>query len=483
MSDSRSQFDYHCWRTRDEAARKRGLSFAVINGETFVRHGYPGNLGEGSSGISSEFVSEKDHSKKICIKEEKRKDGKYIDAVRFERGAQNFQKIHKFGLISGDLKSDSAPRRTALALIPGVKLSNFDPKNYNYFIELCIAIVECVMDYHRQGLIHTDIFSDNIKINIENGKIVVRLIDLDSSRVIGEAVIKIAPGYNQYAPETASEVKATESIDTYSIGWMLKDYFWKKFPHYKTPADYLLTRLFDRMHAHDPRIRLSLSDVLKRLNVFRELPYIADNLAQLSESHMNNFIRRLGHAEDKSDEKISPELLGAVVNTIPQRLGGFLDWFLGGVVDENIAPSKFEFLEKLLLEKNALDDLLGQLSDLKKQEFLHYFAKKLLQKYGEMHLALQQADRYKDNRFGYESLILAFNKNYQSYLNDRINRIRFHRERESKKLQASQALVNDFGLFKLKQMSSGQFQKQYATGKLGEIAKRAFECAKPKVPR
>ena len=57
------------------------------------------------------------------------------------------------------------------------------------------------------------------------------------------------------------------------------------------------------------------------------------------------------------------------------------------------------------------------------------------------------------------------------------------RERETRKLDASYALVSDSGLFKPKEMSRGEFIKEYATGKLGQIARRAFECAKPKTFR
>lgn len=501
MFESR-QKQYFSQRFNDPEARKG--SFLIHEDKVFVRPkgGRLGDLGHGKRGYASLFVAKEDPKEKRVVKEEiptlveEEIDGKKVTKALYKskngfiRGAKNNKEVYGRGEFIGDQKSLSEPGREVMDWHPGVPLSKVSLKNRDYkqFIDLCIAVMSGFRDkLHKKNLVHSDIVWGNFLVNIENGNIVVRPLDLDGARKEGVMMGKRS-GTHQYAPETKDAGPATIALDIYGLGWTLTKAHCKYFSEdERTTGDYLLRNLFTKMQAKVPEDRPSLDVIIQQLEQLQEASYLRKEFAcewithRLSEAEFIHFIETITFFDEGNEpEEISPEQLGRTLNVLaPGHFESFFGLMPAIYYRDSIQPisPRFTLLESILSEKHALDELLHKLSDDKKNEFIKFFTSELFKKHKTFDAVLKVMDEYGRNTDGYLRLIHQINIKYQSYEEGQIARACFKGSARGK-LAAAKALVNTCGLFRCLKETPPEYRKLYKSGKLGEIAKRAFGCAR-----
>lgn len=172
----------------------------------------------------------------------------------------------------------------------------YNNKDFNNRLELCIKTIDCVKFIHSQGIIHIDIKSENIVlVKNDNGVLVPKLIDFEFAQDVGNEssivhnklmgtegntdtmVLEQMKKYN--------EAVYSFSTDTYTVGVFIYDMLTSGNRFYppkvytsgsrlisdRDTIDDRILSILDKVLIHDsPKERLNLSEIRHRLSLIIE---------------------------------------------------------------------------------------------------------------------------------------------------------------------------------------------------------------------
>ncbi len=126
-----------------------------------------------------------------------------------------YKKYKIYELLEGEDLFDLIHSKTVLT----------DAQKYIIAIKIC----QCIQDLHNQGIIHADIKPNNIKVNMVNNQIVVRIMDYGLSMELSPGETSISPnmifGTKAYESPEIRSANPTYSFasDIYAMGIMFKE--------------------------------------------------------------------------------------------------------------------------------------------------------------------------------------------------------------------------------------------------------------------
>lgn len=152
------------------------------------------------------------------------------------------------------------------------KVHTLEPKDRLFLMMTAAGGIKIL---HKNGIIHLDIKPDNILIQSYNERLVAKIIDFDSSILVGEKADPetLVGDFIYYAPEFANFIITNgdtkppgKPADVFSLGLVFSGYWWGKSPTFSDDYSYAcqaildgdsLSLPYDRTNTTRSRLRMS----------------------------------------------------------------------------------------------------------------------------------------------------------------------------------------------------------------------------------
>jgi serine/threonine protein kinase/tetratricopeptide (TPR) repeat protein len=244
------------------------------------------------------------------------------------------------------------------------------PELTDFLLEQIIEKVTSVLYYlHSSNLIHTDLKVENILFRIDDNNIDLKIIDFGFLTFLKERAQINARGSLEYiAPEIIQQEKVDYRIDLYSLGVILYNLIYKKFPYYgENELEYLNAHLKHEVEFNHSNIGKHLIEAVRGL--LQKYPEDrTSNILQLR-FNLNMKLKSLKESFD-----VTPKFIGneKTKNQVNNYLANPTNGNVISIQGEN-GIGKSRFLEEI--DRTVHNSIFISLSGSNNREF---FTKKIL---------------------------------------------------------------------------------------------------------
>ena len=139
--------------------------------------------------------------------------------------------------------------------------------NNTLFKEIVIGLANALKTIHSKGVMHRDIRPDNIYINDENDKIIIKIGDFGSSIFIKDNTSESIDANLYTAPEIVKNLEYDEKCDLWSLGITLYEIFFGYLPYgHEFTANKIINAFYSPEQFIYPKSKIPNLDILfKRL--------------------------------------------------------------------------------------------------------------------------------------------------------------------------------------------------------------------------